>query len=104
MEIYIPKPIAHYEPELRFFMDAMVRKLHTNRHKGFAENVSLKQLLTQLRKETRELRDALNDEGQFALFMECVDVANQAWLLGLAATRMTRIDYDKETTNAVGEK
>lgn len=94
MEIHLPKEIEHYEPELRFFFDAMVRKLHVNRHKGFGEGMELDQMMGQLADETKELKIALGEESQFATFMECVDVSNQAWLLGLVVLRQTKVEFE----------
>lgn len=98
MKIHLPEEIAHYEPELRFFFDLMVRKLHTNRHKGFGDDVTLEDLFKMLNAERIELMDAFNgkrNEGQFELAMEAVDVANFSFLIGLVALRMTKEDFEK---------
>lgn len=95
MQISIPDTIKEYEPELRFFVDAMVQKLNINRHKGFCEDKDVRDLLSLTAAEYDEMREALLLESQFNFFLECVDVANMAWLSGLKALRMTKHDWDK---------
>ncbi len=96
MEIHLPEEIKHYEPELRFFFDNMVRKLHVNRHKGFGDGKTIKIMKSQLWGEMSELDDAMEDEGQFEAFMECVDVANQSWLLGMIMLRQTKKEFEEQ--------
>lgn len=93
--IHVPDEIGAYEPELRFFFDNMVRKLHINRHKEFIETATLYELMDYLANEVNEVNEAIHNEGQFEAYMETVDVANQAWLLGLALLRMTKEEYSK---------
>ena len=94
MEITLPEGIEHYEPELRFFFDLMIRKLHICRDKGFAENCTVTQMFLMLNDELDELETSLADESQFQSALECVDVANQAWLLALVVLRATRHDFE----------
>lgn len=96
MIIHVPKEIEHYEPELHYFLQTMVLKLHTNRHKGFAEQTDLETLMTQMRLEMKEAEAAWEKESQFAFFVECVDVSNQAWLAGLKALRMTKSEWQEK--------
>jgi len=93
MVINVPDEIAHYEPELRYFVDTMVQKLHINRHKGFAEVTELHVLRGQVQDEVDEMNQAFTKESQFAFFLECVDVANQAWLVALKALRVTKAEW-----------
>ncbi len=98
MKIHLPTEIAHYEPELRLFVDMMVWKLHINRHKGFAEGRSMFNLFQQLIGETEELRDSLiKENSQFAVALEAVDVSNQAFLLALGALRMDKKEFNNDT-------
>lgn len=93
MVISIPDTVKEYEPELRFFIDTMVQKLNINRHKGFCEDKTVKDLLHLTGAEFDEMQEAMS-ESQFNFFLECVDVANMAWLSGLKALRMTKYDWD----------
>lgn len=95
--INVPDEIAEYAPDLQYFMQTMVQKLHTNRHKGFCTNNDLPASLNSLSAEVDETYEAVVNGGQFECFVECADVANQAWLVGLVATRMTRRDWDEHT-------
>ena len=94
MEITLPEGIEHYEPELRFFFDLMVRKLHICRDKGFAENCTATKMFLMINDELDELEEALANESQFQTALECVDVANQAWLMALVVLRATRKDFE----------
>lgn len=95
MEIYLPKEIEHYEPEIKFFMDLMIRKLHINRHKGYGTNVTISELCSMLDDEIVELRDALCNESQFNVALEAVDVANFGFLIALVAMRQTREEFNR---------
>jgi hypothetical protein len=90
MEIFLPVEIEHYEPELRFFFDLMVRKLHTNRHKQFGEHLTPVSAFELLLVEAEELRVALIKESQFSVAMEAVDVSNFAFLVALVVLRMDK--------------
>ena len=100
MEITLPEGIEHYEPELRLFFDLMIRKLHICRDKGFGENRTATQMFLELNDEVDELEEALRDESQFQTALECVDVANQAWLLALVVLRATRADFEDQRMKA----
>lgn len=94
MEIALPEEITHYEGELRYFMDSMIRKLYVNRHKGFGEGVSFPAALRLIEGELQELRTAAaSGEAQFAAYMETVDVANTALIAALVLSRMTKDEY-----------
>ena len=96
MKVHIPEDIREYEPELRFFFDTMIRKLHINKHKGFAADNNPERIVKRINEEMAELRDALNNESQFEVFLEAVDVANFAWLLGVVVFRMDRDKFQTE--------
>lgn len=94
MEIVLPDEMAHYEGELRYFVDSMVRKLFVNRHKGFAEGVTWDLAQVLLCRELEEMQGAVTSgEPQFSAFMETVDVANMAFIAGLVLARMTKAEY-----------
>lgn len=95
MEIHVPEEISHYEPELRFVFDLMVRKLHVNRHKGFGETTGLPQLMGAIADEHIELQHETDQGSQFAAVVEAVDVANSGLLVALKLLRMTRPEFDE---------
>lgn len=101
MNIHVPEEIAHYEPELRYFFDSMVRKLFMNRHKSWAEGLDMEHGVYLIEEELRELVDAIEDpsKSQFECYIECVDVANTALLTGLVVHRYTRHAFDNERQN-----
>lgn len=97
--VVLPEEMAHYEGELRYFFDSMVRKLFVNREKGFGEGVTFNQALALIRGELCELRNApANGEAQFAAYFETVDIANVAFIASLVLSRMTKNEY-KELKN-----
>lgn len=94
MEIVLPADMAHYEGELRYFFDSMIRKLYINRHRGFADNLDFETACVLIENEYNELRDAVtNGEAQFAAYFESVDVANTAFIAGLVLSRMSKNEY-----------
>lgn len=95
LDIHLPEEIAEYAPELRFFFDNMVRKLHINRHKGFAEGDDAFKFFELLRGEVDELDSALANDSQFEVFMEGVDVANMAWIVALSVLRLNKHDFEQ---------
>lgn len=95
MEIYIPDGMEPFEGDLRLFIDIMVRKLHLNRHKGFAENMHPVDVLNMMDKEIEELRGALLRETQFDAVVEAADVANFAFITALSVLSLTRADFEK---------
>lgn len=104
MQIYLPPEIEHYEPELRLFFDLMVRKLHINRDKGFADDLSVEDMLAMLENEVQELRNSLAEQSQFDVTLECVDVANHGWLLALVVMRLSRAEFNEERPAVKVEK
>lgn len=94
MEIVLPADMAHYEGELRYFFDSMIRKLYVNRHKGFGEGCTFDTALQLIENELAELREApIQGEAQFAAFFETVDIANVAFIASLVLSRMSKDDY-----------
>lgn len=94
MKIHLPAEIAHYEGDLRYFVDSMVRKLYINREKGFAEGLTVERARQLLDSEIREFDTAImSGEAQFATFFEAIDVATVAFLMGLVITRMSKEEY-----------
>lgn len=95
MEIHLPDEIAHYEGDLRYFFDTMVRKLYWNRHKGFADGCSIGGLTNGATNEINEFVQAIGDgEPQPAAYAEAADAANMMFLAALLVSRMTRDEYD----------
>jgi hypothetical protein len=95
MKVHLPEEIAHHEPDLRFFFDLMVRKLHVNRHKGYAEGCTISEMVERARQELDELQKAVENESQFNVALEAVDVANFAFLAALVALRQTKSEFQK---------
>jgi len=93
IEIPVPKEFEPFKHDFRYFVESMVRKLHINRHKGFAENDSLESLMEIMRQEMEELTDARNNGSQSDVFFEAADVANLAFLVALKAWQMRKIDF-----------
>ena len=93
--VHLPDEIAHYEPDLRFVFETMVRKLYVNREKGFAENMSFIDAVMLVDDEAEELRTALREESQMAFFGEAVVVANTGVLAALVALRNTKKSYNE---------
>lgn len=94
MEIHLPDEIAHYEGDLRYFIDSMVKKLYISREKGFAENLDVGTARHLLDGEIAEFDQAImGGEAQFAAYMETADIANIAFLMGLVITRMNKKEY-----------
>mgnify|MGYP000709901159 CR=1 FL=1 len=95
IELSIPDEMQEYEEELHYFFTTMIKKLYTNRHKGFSKDFSLRMLLKGLDKEIDELLDAISNKGQFEVAVEAADVANFGFLLALAAQHMDRAEFDR---------
>tara|TARA_Y100000310_G_scaffold324866_1_gene387322 strand:+ start:11904 stop:12233 length:330 start_codon:yes stop_codon:yes gene_type:complete len=96
IEVHLPKEMEPYAEDLKFFFSTMVRKLHTNRHKGVGYNVPLPALLTGIEKELGEVAQALDTQGQFEVAIEAADVANFAFLLAREVWHMSRQSFEGE--------
>lgn len=96
LTIAIPDEMAPYAEDVAFFVTLMVRKLHTNRHKGTDKSMSLRMGIEGLEGELNETKEALATQGQFEVAVECADIANFAFLTARSALNMTREDFIKE--------
>lgn len=85
-----------FRKDLEFFIQVMIRKLHMNRHKGYAEGVSISWLMSATAKEMDELADAVATKDQMAAVVEAADIANMAFLVAHKAMSMERPRYDEE--------
>lgn len=95
MKIHVPDEMKQHEPQIRFFFDLMIRKLHTNRHKGFADDADPRDLFNHMEQETDELMTALREESQFNAAMEAVDVANFCLLLAMRVLSMDVVSFNQ---------
>lgn len=97
LRVPLPPELENFRADLEYFVSTMVRKLHTNRHKGDARNLDPKRMLDLALKEINdEVYSAWETEGQFEFAVECVDVANFLFLAARGAWHMTREQYDAE--------
>lgn len=90
LNVPIPPEMEGYRADLEYFFQTMVRKLHTNRHKGVTSELNVKLMLKLADGEMAEVRDAIQNSGQFETAVECADVANFMFLAASAALQMTR--------------
>lgn len=93
LRVPLTPELEPFRDDLAYFMQTMVRKLHINRHKGFAEGMSVASLISSLEHEVLELKSALKDESQFETALEAVDVSNMAFLIALKVWQMTKTEY-----------
>jgi len=93
LSVYLPEELQPYKEDLEFFVSLMVRKLHTNRHKGVRVDLNPVFMLGAAEREIAEGREAIRDKGQFEAATECADVANFAFLAAMASLGMTREDF-----------
>ena len=100
LKIHLPPEMEEYKADLEYFVATMVRKLHTNRHKGTSLDLCPSKMLDLSTVEIFEAREALKQSGQFEFSVECADVANFAFLAARGCWNMTREQYDKEKENA----
>lgn len=94
LRIPIPPEMEPYRDDLEYFVATMVRKLHTNRHKGVGTDLNPGTMLNAANAEMGEAWDALEEESQFEFGVECVDIANFAFLAARSAWDMTRKEYE----------
>lgn len=95
LRIPLPPEMEPYKDDLEYFVATMVRKLYTNRHKGVGTDLDPGKMLHALADESNEAWSALAEEGQFEFGVECVDMANFAFLAARAAWDMTREQYEE---------
>lgn len=94
IEIHLPEEIKDYAPDLHFFFSTMVRKLHTNRHKGTNHKDTPDVMVAEGLREIEEVWRAMSKEGQFETAVECVDVSNFMFLAARACWNMTRQQFE----------
>lgn len=92
--VYLPPEMEPYKADLEYFVSTMVRKLHTNRHKGVGKALNPRQMLLLAQQEGDEAFSALAKEGQFEFGVECADAANFMFLAARGAWQMTRAEYE----------
>ena len=97
--IEIPDSLVPVKGDLVFFIQMMARKLHTNRHKGFAGGGTLEGLRSGLCSEVAEMEHAIKFEGQFEAAAECADVANFAFLMFNRLLFIDKPTYKDEREN-----
>lgn len=94
LSVYLPEELRPYKEDLEFFVSLMVRKLHTNRHKGTGmDNLHPVKLLQAATHEIAEAHEAVAHKGQFEAAVECADVANFAFLAAMTSLQMTREQF-----------
>jgi hypothetical protein len=93
LDVHLPEGLEPYKADLEFFVSLMVRKLHTNRHKGTGVDLNPVTMLEAALQEIGEANDAIMHKGQFETAVECADVANFAFLAAMASLQMTRRDF-----------
>lgn len=102
ININVPPEMEEYEDDLRFFFEVMIRKLFTNRHKGFSKELNLNEMLRGCLGEIDEMAEAIRKEGQFEVAVEAADAANFAFLMALTTMHMTRQEFE-ESRIQIGE-
>lgn len=95
IKVPVPPEMVAYRNDLEYFFQTMIRKLYTNRHKGFDRQFDMAGLLKALKSEVAEVEKALAEEGQFDVAVEAADVANIGFLIALMSWHMTREQFDK---------
>ena len=95
IKVFVPPEMAPYAQDLEYFVSTMVRKLHTNRHKGTTADPNPLKTLELVLGELEEAERAIRQEGQFEAVVECVDIANYAFLAAVSLLGMTREQFDK---------
>lgn len=93
--INIPDELVPFQHDLEYFVSTMVRKLHTNRHKGTNLNLDPSVMVLAAEKEIKEVWEAMANEGQFETAVECVDVANFMFLASRGLWQLTRADFER---------
>ncbi len=96
--IHLPRDLENVRPELVRFFDAMVYKLHRNKHKGKWENVRLGMALPKIRAEINELQEAISNGNTFEVILEAADVAN--WALIIANVALEVYEHEAHYTPA----
>jgi NTP pyrophosphatase (non-canonical NTP hydrolase) len=87
VNINIPPALEALEPALKTFFEAMVYKLHRNRHKGRWEDMDLAKAFDHLVGETGELDEAVRRGSNIEIILEAADVANFAMIIANIAIK-----------------
>lgn len=93
LNIYLPDELAEFKADLEYFVNTMLRKLHTNRHKGTGMGVRPDVMVARATEEIAEVWEAMGNEGQFETAVECADVANFMFLAAMSSLNMTREQF-----------
>ena len=96
LRVPLPPELEPFRHDLEYFMSTMVRKLHTNRHKGSGRDYSPSEMLAGAFRELEEVEKARNEQGQFEVAIECADVANFMFLMARGVWNMTRDEFKKD--------
>lgn len=78
---HVPDEIAVHRPDIKRIFDAMIFKLHRNRHKGRWEDIDLEKAISKLVGECVELEEAIKNGNTSEIVMEAADVANWALII-----------------------
>lgn len=92
--VKITAELEPFRDDLEYFFNTMVRKLHTNRHKGTDKSFAIGEMRKGAYKELEEVEKALAMGAQFEVTIECADVANFAFLLSRGVWGMSRAQFD----------
>lgn len=94
LHVPLPPEMEPYKDDLEFFVQTMIRKLHSNRHKGVTKDLNVSALIGGIKRELVELEQAIDNEGQFDAPLEAADIANYSFLIAIAIWHMTRKDFE----------
>lgn len=78
---HIPDEIAVHRADIKRIFDAMIFKLHRNRHKGRWRDIDLEMGMSKLVGECVELEEAIKNGNTLEIVAEAADVANWALIL-----------------------
>lgn len=93
LDVHLPDELEPYKADMEFFVSLMVRKMHTNRHKGTGVDLNPVTMLDAAIHEIEEAKESILSKGQFETAVECADIANFAFLAAMASLQMTRRDF-----------
>lgn len=85
----MPQYRGEYEDALQPFFDAMRHKLTANKHKGRRkwETVPVEKLLELMKKEVKELEEAIAGGNTIEMLLEAADIGNFAMMVAYVAVR-----------------
>ena len=82
----------HYEREIKMFADAMRYKLTLNSSRGKWEDTTIGYVMEKLRREVKELEEAIAKGSMVEILLEGADVANYAMIASHLAMREVMAD------------